>query len=81
MAQLPEKLLVRELRYRVQPKGFRPRKITLATTFIDARAYPKQARADLMVRRGDAELDLRHIKMTLGMEMLTCKTPEMVRQE
>ncbi len=80
-AQLPEKLLMREVRYPVQRKGFRPKKITLATTFIDPVAYPKEALADLFVRRWDAELDLRHIKTTLGMEMLTCKTPAMIRKE
>lgn len=80
-AQLPDKLLLGELRYTVQQKGFRPKKITIATTFTDPIAYPKEALASLFVQRWDAELDLRPIKTTLGMEMLTTKTPDMVRKE
>jgi hypothetical protein len=32
-------------------------------------------------RRWHVELDVRHIKTTLGMETLRCRTPEMVRKE
>ena len=31
--------------------------------------------------RWDVELDLKHIKTTLGMDVLRCQTPEMVRKE
>ncbi len=31
--------------------------------------------------RWDVELDLKHIKTTLGMDVLRSKTPEMVRKE
>ena len=80
-AQLPEKLWVREVRYPVQRKGFRPKKITVATTLLDPIAYPKEDLAGLFLRRWEVELDLRHIKTTMGMEMLTTHTPEMVRKE
>ena len=80
-AQLPEKLHMREVRYPVPRKGFRPKKITLATTFLDPNSYPKEQLAALFVRRWEAELDLRHLKTTLGMERLTTQTPEMARKE
>lgn len=80
-AQLPDQLLMREIRFPVEQKGFRPQKITLATTFTDPLAYPPEELAALFLRRWQAELNLRHIKTTLGMEMLTTKTPEMARKE
>jgi len=42
---------------------------------------PKPAIKALYRSRWHVELDLRNIKTTLGMEMLSCKTPEMVRKE
>jgi hypothetical protein len=36
---------------------------------------------DLYKSRWNVELDLRHIKTTLGMETLSCKTPEMAIKE
>jgi len=80
-AQLPEHLRMREVRYPVSQKGFRPKKITLATTFLDPVAYPKEQLAALFARRWEAALDLRCIKTTLGMERLTTPTPEMARKE
>lgn len=80
-ARLPDKLQLRELRYTIQPLGGRAKKITLATTFLDPCAYPQPMLAALFARRWEAELDLRHLKTTLGMEMLTTHTPEMIRKE
>ena len=80
-AQLPDRLCMREVRYRVPHQGFRPKKITLATTFLDPVAYPKEQLAALFARRWEAELDPRHLKTTLGMERLTTQTPEMARKE
>ncbi len=45
------------------------------------RHTPKPALKTLYRRRWHVELDLRHIKTTLGMEMLSCKTPEMAIKE
>jgi hypothetical protein len=79
--RLPESLIVRELRYRVAVPGFRTQQITLATTLLDAQTYPLEALAELYFRRWDAELDFRHIKTTMQMDVLRCKTPAMVRKE
>jgi hypothetical protein len=51
------------------------------TTLLDAGKYTKQAIAELYHKRWLVELDIRAIKVTLGMDVLRCKTPEMVRNE
>ena len=51
------------------------------TTLIDAVKYPASAILDLYDSRWEAEINLRHIKTTLGMDILSCQTPEMVRKE
>jgi hypothetical protein len=79
--RLPHSLVVRELRYQVEVKGFRTRQITLATTLLDAEVYSAEALAELYFRRWDVELDFRHIKTTMQMDVLRCKSPEMVRKE
>jgi hypothetical protein len=37
--------------------------------------------ADLYFQRWDVELDFRHLKTTMQMDVLRCKSPEMVRKE
>lgn len=78
---IPETLTVREIRYRVDVKGFRTQTITLATTLLDAQVYPAEDLADLYFQRWAVELDLRHIKITMQMDVLRCKSPAMVRKE
>jgi hypothetical protein len=78
---IPETLTVREIRYRVDVKGFRTQTITLATTLLAAPVYPPEDLADLYFHRWAVELDFRHIKITLHMDVLRCKSPQMVRKE
>lgn len=78
---LPDELTVRELRYRVETEGFRTRSITLATTLLDSKAYTTEALSELYFRRWEVELDFAHIKTTMKMDVLRCKTPDMVRKE
>ena len=78
---MPDRLPVREICFRVDVPGFRTRAITLATTLLDPQTYPADAFADLYRRRWMAELYLRDIKITLGMDVLHCKTPAMVHRE
>ncbi len=47
----------------------------------DAKRYPKDDIAALYRSRWLAELDIRAIKITMGMDILRCKTPKMVRKE
>jgi hypothetical protein len=78
---LPETLTVRELLVSVSVPGYRTQEVTVVTTLVDAQAYPKEDVAGLYRARWHIELDLRSIKTHLGMDILRCKTPAMVRKE
>ena len=78
---LPNDLVLRELRYQVKRKGFRTRSITLVTTLIDAEQYPAAELAEQYRGRGDIELNLRHLKATMKMDVLKCKTLDGVQNE
>jgi len=78
---LSDVLRVRHIRVQVAVAGFRTRVLTLATTLLDAKAYPAQCFAALYRRRWMAELFLRDIKITMGMDILRCKTPALVHKE
>jgi len=78
---LPEFLVIRECRVQVEQPGFRIKTLTLATTLLDAVEFTKDELAQLYRARWNAELDLRSLKRTLQMDVLRCKTPELVRKE
>jgi Transposase DDE domain len=80
-AALPEFLLVRECRIRVERPGFRVRCLVIATTLLNADEYTKADLAQAYRGRWNEELDLRSIKITMQMDLLRCKTPELVRKE
>lgn len=80
-AALPASLAVRELRYDIARPGYRTRSVTLVTTLTDAAAYPLASLADLYGVRWDVELNLRHLKTTMGMDILRCKTADGVLKE
>ena len=80
-ATLPETLVVRELRYQVGRTGFRTKTVTLVTTLVDAEAYPLEALAGLYGARWRVELNLRHLKQTMRMDVLKCKCVEGVLKE
>jgi hypothetical protein len=78
---LPESLMVREVRVRVEQPGFRVQTIIVATTLLDAGEITKEDLGQLYRARWTAELDLRSLKRTMQMDVLRCKTPELVRKE
>lgn len=79
---LPATLIVREVCLRLQRRGFRDQTIIVVTTLLDAKRYSAERLTQLYgLRWQAAEVNLRHLKTTLKMEMLTAKTPEMVRKE
>jgi len=78
---LPESLTIRECRIRVEQPGFRVKTLIVATTLLDAVQFTKDDLAQLYRARWNAELDLRSLKQTLQMDILRCKTPELVRKE
>ena len=78
---LPDYLEIREARIRVEQPGFRTKEIIVVTTLLDPEATTKEDLADLYRSRWSQELDIRDIKITLQMDVLRCKTPELVRKE
>jgi hypothetical protein len=74
-------ILVRHISYEVNRKGFRTRRIILATTLLDASLYSVVDLAELYLRRWQVELDIRSLKTHMQMEHLRCKSPSMVRKE
>jgi len=79
--RMPTTLQVRELLVRVDQAGFRPESFVVVTTLTNAKKCRSQDLADLYRQRWNAELDLRAIKVSLGMDVLRSKSPEMVRRE
>ncbi len=80
-ATFPQDLEVREVRLDLPIKGFRSQRIVVVTTLLDPKQFSRQDLLDLYRQRWQAELDLRNLKVTLQMDVLRCKTPEMVRKE
>jgi hypothetical protein len=79
--QLPASLTVRQVGVTHTPKGFRPRRLVLATTLTDPKAYPAEALRALYRDRWTVELRLRELKTHMGMERLRGKSPDVVRKE
>lgn len=79
--QLPSSLEVREVHVHVHQPGFRTESLVVVTTLLDADEYTKDDIAELYHRRWLIELDIRSLKITLGMDVLRCRTPDMVRRE
>jgi hypothetical protein len=78
---LPDSITVREVRFRVAQLGFRTRSVVVVTTLLNPEQASKEELASLYRARWNNELDLRSIKVTLKMDMLRCKTPDLVRKE
>ncbi len=76
--QLPEKMAVRKIRYLVNG---RKSEVTVVTTVLDQELYPAEAIAQLYKYRWECELDIKSIKTVMGMNWLSCHTPEMLERE
>jgi hypothetical protein len=80
-AALPETLVVREVRYAIKDRTRRTRVVTLVTTLLDPEQYPAKDLAKLYGLRWAVETNLRHLKQTLGLDVLRCQTVEGVLKE
>jgi hypothetical protein len=78
---LPEFLMARACRVRVGQPGFRVQTLLIATTLGDAGEFTKDDLATRYRARWHGELELRSLKQTQPMDVLRCKTPELVRKE
>lgn len=80
-AALPDSITVRELRYRITERGFRTKEVLLVTTLLDNQRYPSNDLAELYGHRWQVETNLRHLKQTLGMDILRTKSLNNVHKE
>lgn len=79
--QMPQTLALRQVEVQVHQPGFRTESLVVVTTLLNAKKYRREEIAELYRRRWQVELDIEAIKITLGMDVLRCRTPEMVRKE
>lgn len=80
-ATLPQFLDLRLVQCHFLVPGFRTRQVLLVTTLLDAQHYPSEQLSRLYLRRWEMELTFRHLKITLQMDQLSCKTPENLARE
>jgi len=78
---LPASLIVREVRYHLEARGQRTRRVTIATTLIDPVLYPAEKIAELYGMRWQVETHFAQLKTSMKMSQLKCKTAEGVKKE
>jgi hypothetical protein len=76
----PKTLLMRQVAVDARDKNNRVEQFHVITTILDTSIDGGQI-GDLYERRWDGEVDIRSIKSTMRMDVLRCKTPEMVHKE
>src|SRR5215469_3426602 len=76
----PKTLLMRQVAVDARGKNNRAEQFHVVTTLLDASIDGAQI-GDLYERRWSGEVDLRAIKATMQMDVLRCKTPEIVEKE
>ncbi len=76
----PKELLMRQVTVDARDKNNRVKQFKVITTILDVSIDGAQI-GDLYERRWSGELDIRSIKSTLQMDILRCKTPDMVHKE
>lgn len=79
--QLPSSITLREIRRSVRRSGFKPITVTVVTTLLDSEDYPADELIELRLTRWVIETNIRHLKITLKMDELKCKTLDGVRKE
>jgi len=80
-ALIPEKVILREIRFNVFERGCRVQALTVVTTLTDPKEFTAEDIAELYGFRWNSELDIRAIKQSLQLDHVRCKSPEMVRNE
>ena len=76
----PRNLIMRQVTVDARDKNNRVKQFKVVTTILDVSIDGKQI-GDLYERRWDGEVDIRSIKSTMQMDILRCKTPDMVHKE
>jgi DDE family transposase len=76
----PESLTMRQVSVDARDKNNRAEQFKVVTTILDASIEGGQI-SNLYERRWNGEVDIRSIKSTMKMDILRCKSPEMVEKE
>ena len=80
-ALLPQFIDVRIVEHVIEHKGFRTQRVLIATTLLDEVIWPDQKIAELYGHRWHIETCFNHLKTTMKMNMLHCKTLDGVMKE
>jgi hypothetical protein len=80
-AALPNSIAARELRFTIKIPGSRTKEVTLVTTLLDPTRYPAAELAQLYFDRWQVEVNLRHLKQTLHLDVLRSKTVDGIHKE
>jgi len=79
---LPDSVTVRELRRTVRdPATGRPVTLDMVSTLTDPRDYPAAELLALRLGRWGVETNLAHLKTTMGLDVLRCRSEAGVRKE
>lgn len=77
---LPDTVTVREFVIEIESRDGGTEPAIVVSTIVDPQ-IPQQDLSDLYWRRWNCELDLRSVKQSMHLDVLRCKTPEMVEKE
>lgn len=80
-ASLPDQIVVRQIKAKIHAPNCRVHSVTLITTLADPDLWPSKLIVEMYRRRWQVELFLDDIKTTLQMDMLSCRSPDMVLKE
>jgi len=80
-AGLPEFIDVRIVSYPITRRGYRTHHVLVATTLMDEVPWPDEKIAELSGHRWTFETCFNHLKTTMKMSVLRCKTVEGVKKE
>lgn len=80
-AALPAQVTVRLIRFRVPTTNGRAKKVFLVTTLLDPVVWPAKLLAQLYAWRWKIELYFDDLKTILGLDMLSCRSPDMAHKE
>jgi hypothetical protein len=78
--QMPKTIKVREFAINIDGRDGGKQPATVLATITDS-TVPQKEISDLYWQRWHCEVDIRSIKHSLQMDVLRCKTPEMVQKE
>lgn len=78
---IPKTLVLRIIQGQICKPGFRVQTVTIVTTLLNATKYRSDDVISLYRQRWNVELNIRAIKVQMGMDDLRCQTPDMVQKE